>query len=295
MVLLHWLVESGFRKLTVCHFNHGLRGKESDEDESFVRETASALELECISERNDSRAFADRSKQSLETAARECRYRFFARIAREKGCRQVVLAHHADDQVETVLINLFRGTGLKGLGGMTTVSHRVVDGIPFEVIRPFLGVTRGEVDQYRKEKEVVFREDATNSELIATRNRVRHELLPLARDIFQRDPGPSILRLSEIAGIEYSSAQFRASRWLSTHQDTDGSLLLKPLRQLPPAELHHILHLWLKNQEVRNCGFQEVKLIAEMVQSSNKPAKVNLPGDRYARRRAGVVFVTDRS
>ena len=153
--------------------------------------------LDCVTAKGDSRSFARQNRQSLETAARESRYHFFAGVAKEKSCQRLILAHHADDQVETVLMNLFRGTGLKGLSGMTPVSDREIDGIHLEIIRPFLKVTRGELEQYRETHDLDFREDYTNSELFATRNRIRHELLPLADDIFSRDISPAVLRLSE--------------------------------------------------------------------------------------------------
>ncbi len=322
IVLLHWLWLQGFRKLLVCHFNHCLRSSDSDEDELFVQKQADSLELKYFSERNDSKIFAAHSRQSLETAARESRYRFFARVAREHSCQRLILAHHADDQVETVLMNLFRGTGLKGLGGMEPVSHREIDGMPLEIIRPFLKLTRNDLEHYRAAQNLAFREDSTNNERFATRNRVRHELLPLASEIFSRSPSPAILRLSEIATMEYSASQLRARRWLDANQlpvaveslelrvesqkpqlidsqiTTHNSqlpkgLLLKNLRQLPPADLHHVIHLWLQNGKVANSGFQEVKQIIAMVRSDDKPAKVNLPGGRFARRRSGVVFLVE--
>jgi len=317
IVLLDWLWSRGIRNLLVCHFNHCLRGTDSDEDELFVRKQAESLGLECLSIRNDSKIFATQSRQSLETAARESRYRFFARVSRERSCHQLILAHHADDQVETVLMNLFRGAGLKGLGGMEPISHREIDGIPLEIIRPFLKITRADLEHYRATRNLAFREDATNSEPFATRNRVRHELLPLASEIFSRDPSPAILRLSEIAAMEYSASQTQAAHWLARlvesselkvkSQEDENSdsqlstfnsqlpkgLPLKSLRQLPAANLHHVIHLWLQHEKVADCGFQEVKMIIAMIRSDAKPAKVNLPGGRFARRRAGCVFLVE--
>ena len=293
MVLLNWLTALGFENLIICHFNHSLRGDDSDGDEKFVNETANDLGVECISVKNDSRVFAKQSKQSLETAARESRYRFFARIAKEKSCQRVILAHHADDQVETVVMNLFRGTGLKGLGGMNPVSHREVDGFPLEVIRPFLSVRRSEIDAYCEKNEIEFRDDVTNQETFATRNRVRLELLPLAEEIFQREPSKSILRVSEIARMEQAASLLRARRWLGQHLSEWGSLPVKSLRQLPPADLSRVLRLWLQNRDIPNVGFDVIQKVITMIRSKDKPAKVNLPGDNFARRRSGSIFLSD--
>lgn len=291
VVLLHWLMARGFEKLVICHFNHGLRGDDSDGDEAFVRELAAGHRLDFVSVKNDSRIFARQSRQSVETAARESRYRFFARTARERKCQRILLAHHADDQVETVLMNLFRGSGLRGLGGMDAVSHRDIDGMPLEIIRPFLAVTRARIEIYREAHQLDHREDATNGEPIAVRNRVRNELLPLAKDIFRRDVSDSILRISEIATMEFSAAQHRAVRWLKENRQPTGEIPVRELRQLPPADLHHILHLWLKQEEIPDYGLEEVRSLIEMARSDGKPAKVNLPADHHARRRSGWLFV----
>ncbi|MDF1812568.1 MAG: tRNA lysidine(34) synthetase TilS [Verrucomicrobiales bacterium] len=292
VVLLYWLKSQGIKNLVVCHFNHGLSGEDSDGDERFVAQKAEAMGFDCIRVKNDSAVYAKLSRQSLETAARESRYRFFARVAKERSCQRLILAHHADDQVETVLMNLFRGSGLNGLSGMEPVSHRKIEGLPLEIIRPFLNVSRESLEKYREERGLDFREDSTNSELIATRNRVRHELLPLANDIFSRDVSPAVLRLSKIVELEYSSAQIRAGRWLSAQRMSDGNLPVKALRQLVPADLNHVLHLWLKGWEIKDCGFLEVMKISEMVRSDDKPAKINLPGHLYARRRSGIIFIS---
>ena len=291
IVLLHWLVEQHFEKLVVCHFNHALRGEDSDGDEAFVRDLAADLRFEFVSVKNDSRISARQSRQSIETAARESRYRFFAQTARERKCQRLLLAHHAGDQAETVLMNLFRGTGLKGLGGMDAVSHREIDGMPLEVIRPFLAVTRARIEAYREAHQLAHREDATNGEPIAVRNRVRHELLPLAKDIFQRDVSDSLLRVSEIAAMEFSAAQHRAGRWLKENRQPTGEIPVRELRQLAPADLHHILHLWLKQEKIPDYGLEEVRSLIEMVRSDGKPAKINLPADHHARRRSGWLFV----
>jgi tRNA(Ile)-lysidine synthase len=161
----------------IAHLDHGLRGEASAADAEFVRSFAAAHRVPCIVERADVRALARERKQSIEVAAREARYRFLARAAEDHGARLVALAHHADDQAETVLLRLIRGTGLQGLCGMQvhdplpTASHLIA-------VRPLLRVSRANIEQYCRERQLQPRHDATNDELHYARNRVRHELLP---------------------------------------------------------------------------------------------------------------------
>jgi tRNA(Ile)-lysidine synthase len=117
VVLLHWLHAVGFRKVIVCHLDHRLRGRASAADARFVARLADSLGYDLAGACEEVRALAVKEKRSLETAAREARLRFFARVARARHCRTIFLGHHADDVVETFLLNLFRGSGMTGLGG----------------------------------------------------------------------------------------------------------------------------------------------------------------------------------
>src|SRR5438477_11221521 len=108
---------------------------------------------------------------SIETAARETRYKFFAKIAKQRRCHTIFLAHHADELVETFLINLFRGAGLTGLAAMREVSMRRIEDVNLTVVRPLLGVWRDEIDRYVRQHRVKFREDASNKNLGPLRNR----------------------------------------------------------------------------------------------------------------------------
>ena len=292
IVLLHWLLDIGFSRLIVSHFDHQLRGAESDKDRKFVEETAAELELECIIGLYENFNVGGGSPSDLsEQEARESRYAFFAETAQQENCQRIILAHHANDQAETVLLNLFRGAGLNGLAAMNFVSHREICDIPLEIIRPFLEVPHAEICAYQEDKAITYREDSTNCQAVAVRNRVRHELLPLAEDIFQRDPNPALLRISEISRREVSAAQLRSARWLNAHRDASDRLPVKLLRQFPPAELYHLLHTWLKEQNVPDIGYREVQELAELARSQSRPAKINLPGRLHARRRSGWLFL----
>src|SRR5262245_23639052 len=151
VALLHWLVSLGYEDLIVCHLNHRLRGRSSDTDARFVEKLAGQYDLDFEGAEANIREFAKKQKMSIETAAREARYAFFTRAARCQNCRTIFVAHHADDLVETFLINLFRGAGSAGLAAMREVSTRRIDGVDLTIVRPFLCVWRKEIDGYIRE------------------------------------------------------------------------------------------------------------------------------------------------
>jgi tRNA(Ile)-lysidine synthase len=200
-------------KLTVAHFNHQLRGRSSDADEQLVRKTAAGLKLPLIAARAEVRKFAEKSKLSIEMAARKLRHEFYARVARERKLSVVALAHHADDQVELFFLRALRGAGGEGLAGMKWRSRSPVNG-KVMLIRPLLDITKSELRGYAREKMVDFREDATNARLDLPRNRVRNELLPLLRQRYQPALTRTILRLMEIVGAEAEAVGEMAKRWL---------------------------------------------------------------------------------
>src|SRR5258705_9001061 len=178
VALLHWLISLGYKDLTVCHLNHQLRGRSSDADAQFVGKLAAKYQIDFDIDSGGVRALAKKRKISIETAAREARYAFFAETARRRNCRTIFVAHHADDLVETFLINLFRGAGSTGLAAMREISTRRIDGIDLTIVRPFLCVWRREIDDYVSEHRLKFREDATNKNLTRLRNRIRHRIIP---------------------------------------------------------------------------------------------------------------------
>ena len=192
VALLHLLAGRGHR-LVVCHLDHALR-RESREETRFVENLALGLGCEFVGKRENVTTWAKRMKCSIETAAREARYAFFVKVARESGVRRLFLAHHADDQVETFLFNLLRGSGGTGLGAMRGSSMRG----ELEIVRPLLGVWREEIDCYVAEHGLEFCEDASNADPRHTRNRVRHEILPMLAKSFGRDVRAALLRSAEI-------------------------------------------------------------------------------------------------
>ena len=161
--------------LTAAHLNHRLRGAESDEDERFVRNLAEKRKLPLIVEARQVGRIRQRKGGSLEEIAREARYAFLRRAAGKCGANKIALGHNSDDNVETFLMNLFRGAGLKGLSGMPLVRREG----RFVLIRPLLEVTRDEILEFLKKENLPYREDRSNRDMTYTRNRIRHGLLPL--------------------------------------------------------------------------------------------------------------------
>src|ERR1700724_984423 len=162
VALLHWLVDLGYKNVIVCHFDHQLRGRSSRADAIFVQKLAARYDVDLALGSASVRALAAKKKMSIETAAREARYKFFAQVAKRRRCRTIFLAHHADDLVENFLINLFRGGGKTGLAGMRTLSTRRLNDVDLTIARPLLGVWRSEIEKYVKRHRLKFREDASN-------------------------------------------------------------------------------------------------------------------------------------
>ena len=154
--LLHWLLENKIHKLHLVHLNHQLRGSASDGDAEFVRALAKKHQLPLTLESTPVAELAKKAGHSLETAARNARHQLFAQVARETGCPRVLLAHHADDQAETCLFNLLRGSS--GIKGMEPESEFRIGRKKLTFLRPLLHVRRADIDAFLTERNITFRE-----------------------------------------------------------------------------------------------------------------------------------------
>jgi tRNA(Ile)-lysidine synthase len=285
VALLHWLMSLGYGRLIVCHLNHRLRGRSSDADAQFVGKLAEKCQADFEIGSADVRALAKKRKSSIETAAREGRYAFFAETARRRNCKTIFVAHHADDLVETFLINLFRGAGSAGLAAMREISARRIDGIDLTIVRPFLCIWRKEIDDYVGAHRLRFREDATNKNLAPLRNRIRHRIIPYLEKLLGRNIRENIWRTAMIAADE--------EKWIegelrnATHRD----LSAVKLRALPIALQRRTLLKWLRAQNVSDVGFDAIERVRSLADRDTRIAKVNLPENRHARRRAGKIFI----
>jgi tRNA(Ile)-lysidine synthase len=178
-------------EIAVLHFNHQLRGRASDADEKFVRNLAREFELPFYSGTEDVSAAAKRAKRNVEDAGRRERYAFFAREMAEGHVACVATAHTMDDQAETVLAHILRGTGLAGLGGIHATSGGV--------LRPLLGIRRADLRAYLQARKQRWREDATNCDVSRTRARIRTKLIPLLEKQFQEQVVEHLAQLAEHA------------------------------------------------------------------------------------------------
>ncbi len=174
MVMLNLFVECGFQ-VGVAHCNFQLRGEESDEDEVLVEGVAAALGVPCYNRRFETALEVENSGDSMEMVARRQRYEWFYQLSKEHNYNLIAVAHHIDDSIETFFINLFRGTGLKGLTGIA--AHRGL------IIRPMMFAQRKDIVEYAVAKKIQFREDSSNRSTKYLRNKIRLGLIPRVKEI----------------------------------------------------------------------------------------------------------------
>lgn len=254
--------------LSACHFNHRLRGKESDGDEGFCRAFCADLGIDLTVGSADVLARAKETGESVEEAARNCRYAFFASL---DGI--IATAHTASDQAETVLLNLLRGTGLKGLGGIPQKRDAI--------IRPMLTVSREEILAYLRENRLSHREDGTNGEDSCLRNRLRHHVMPLLRE---ENPAflESVGQMTELLRQDEELLQTQADVLL---RSIDGGWELAPLQSAPAPLRRRAIRTLLGGCRIPKLSAAHI-LLAEGVVLGDKPsAEVSLPlGWKFMRR-----------
>lgn len=174
VVLTHLCHKSGLN-ISLAHCNFNLRGSESDADEDFVLELAEDLELELFAQRFDTEGYAKDNKRSIQMAARELRYAWFDELSEQLDFDYILTAHHADDNLETFLINFTRGTGLEGLTGIPEINEKFV--------RPLLPFSSRDIEAYAKANNIKWRDDSSNKSVKYLRNKLRHEVIPILKEI----------------------------------------------------------------------------------------------------------------
>ena len=225
MCLLAMLLAERDLEICAAHFEHGLRGEESLRDAAFVEAWCKEHRVPCVIEHGDAAAYARKKGLGIEEAARELRYTFLERAADALACDQIATAHNADDNAETVLLNLCRGAGAAGLSGIPPVRGRIV--------RPLLNCTRGEIETYLRENAIPHVEDSSNESDDYRRNRLRHRVLPVLREMNPRF-AESVGRTARLLRQDEDFLNLQAEAFLKASFDGE-SLLLASLSALHPA------------------------------------------------------------
>jgi tRNA(Ile)-lysidine synthase len=260
--------------LIAAHLNHCLRGAESDDDESFCRDLAAHHAITFESRRVDIKALAASSGVNLEDAGRRARIDFLDELLQKYNASAIAVAHHADDQAETVLMHLLRGSGMTGLSGMTYRNGR-------RFIRPFLDVSRAEIECYLNEHGLEWREDSSNRDTAFLRNSIRHRLMPLLRQY-----NPAIrARLMTTARILAAEDAFLAELALQASVDScrqDGNGVVCSIVRLvrhPPVLLGRIIRQTCQHLAGTLEGFSQchIEAIVRLIQSPRPNSRLSLP------------------
>jgi len=287
----------------VAHFNHGLRGSDSNDDQHFVEDMASRFELQCECHVASPTERENRAENQL----RNLRRRFLIATAAKVGAKWIVLAHHADDQVETFLHNLLRGSGPRGLSGMRP-SSSVNSAI--RMMRPMLQISRQQILTYLEERMLPYRTDASNAVCNYTRNRIRHELLPILRSFSGSEAvDQRLFQACDLIAQQHKEIEIQARSWLDAQQSALRSSTGLDDRFEIPVELLHGLG-WPVLQEVftiiwhdlnwplRAMSYKHWKRLEQVVfssKSSSHPFKQQLPGGIVASYRQGVFRLVRRT
>lgn len=239
-------------RLQAAHVNHGLRGAESDRDEAFVRDFCQGHEIPFVS----TRIAVTPGKKGLEAAAREERYGFLRTLP-----GKIATAHTANDNAETVLMHLVRGTGLKGLGGISPVNGNL--------IRPMLSVTRQEVLAFLNEYAIDYVTDSSNETDVFLRNRLRHHVMPLLQ---QENPRLAENLSAMALGLREDEAALTAARHM------DDQLSVSGVRQMLPAQRYRTISAFLMACGVKEPEREHILLTENLIFSDNPSASANMPG-----------------
>jgi tRNA(Ile)-lysidine synthase len=272
--------------LSVVHFNHKLRGAESDEDERFVARLAQRHKIEIRSESGGVAAYAAENHRSLETAAREMRYRYFRRLLQDGTLNQIATGHTLDDQAETVLLKIVRGAGSRGLAGV--YPRLSVPGSQFpeaSIVRPLLGTRRRELEHYLLDLGQSWREDRSNRDLRHMRNRVRHGVLPRLERYLNPAVREALAETAEIARAEEEYWEREVLRVLPLVWG--AGLRLPVLTDLPLALQRRVVRAAAESLGLR-LDFQHVEeILALSAKGDGSPKSTVLPHGWVVSRKRG--------
>ncbi|MEM7113635.1 MAG: tRNA lysidine(34) synthetase TilS [Chloroflexota bacterium] len=268
-------------QLAVAHLDHCLRPS-SGEDAEFVRQTAVSHQIPCFIKKVDVAALAEENGWGIEEAGRKVRYQFFADVAQKEGITAVLVAHNADDQAETVLMNLLRGSGMRGLQGMAAV-RQLAEQPSLWLLRPLLTVSRAEIEAYCQEHQLQPRFDASNLDPVYFRNRIRNELLPLLQiyspQVKQHLQQTAVLLAADNAWLEEATEGAwqdvllkEGAGWLLLRREGWGKRPLALQRRLLRQAIHQVAPADIE------IGFQTLEAARRLADSGQTGARAMLPG-----------------
>ncbi len=261
--------------LVVVHINHGIRGKAAEEDAAFVENFARAWDLKCFIKEAQVPRLAREWGVSEEEAGRKVRYDFFEEVRRQVGGHRIALAHHRDDQAETILHNIIRGTGLGGLSGIKPVR----DGL---IIRPLLQVSRQEIENYCHIHGIEYRDDHTNEEVIYTRNRIRHRLIPMIEEHFNPNFSETIVRMGDLLRddeeflLHYSQEAFSQ---IAHQGQGEIKISLSGFNRYPRAVQGRIIRRGLELLKKNLMGMEQIHIesVVDLAQALKVGSTLDLP------------------
>ena len=268
--------------LVVAHLNHGLRGKEADREESFVRRMSQEMGLKCVSRKVDIITLKEPGK-SMEELCRDQRYTFLQEAATAVQATKIALGHHLDDQAETVLMHLLRGSGAEGLHGMLPQREGMI-------IRPLLEVTRKEILSFLTETGLTSMDDSSNAHDCHLRNRIRHHLLPLLQDGYNPQIAANLSRTAEIMRLDDDYLAAEVEIWLKEQGivcGTEGqSLALPEFLKLHEAIQQRIIRTLLSGilPFGKGISYRHVKAVLALAKGCHGSADLDLPGGVLLRR-----------
>ncbi len=295
-VLRAWGRERPLR-LTAAHFNHGLRGRAAQADARFVRALCADWNIPCRVGRADGAGRGRGAGVSVEMAARKARYAFLERTARAVGANLLATGHTSDDQAETVLMRLMRGAGMHGWGGMRLQRPRA-PGLTH--IRPLLNTARCEVMEYLQQEGLAWREDESNRDLRFTRNRVRHETLPLLERSLNPNVRETLCRMADLCREDSAWLDQLAQKILEQCQTVGsaapgGRLRVAPLLRQPLAARRRVLLLWLRGQGVAaHVDTALIGRIETLLQGEKGRGTVPVAGGGVIHRRYGELLFLEK-
>ncbi len=289
--LLYELKDEQDLELSVAHLDHGIRGVASEEDAEFVREVAGKLGLPSTVEKRDVKDLSD-TAFSLEEAARRVRYDFLEEVKKKEAADYVALGHNRDDQVETVLMHLIQGTGLRGLGGMDPVRDFYV--------RPLLNTSRREIRDYAETNGLNYRQDETNRDTDHLRNRIRHELLPELEENYNPQIRKKVKELSSLADEARSFIQEKVTKEIEEldveREDDQIRFQREGIQKLHPYLKKAVLRrLILKVRgSLKDVTSSHVRKVIDQLEKNPTVAQLDLPGVRFILRNGTARFLEAR-